>query len=227
MTLLRFDDVDFAYDGVAALERVGFEVPAGKLTAIMGPSGCGKSTLIALAAGLAAPDRGRVIRECRRPAVVFQDPALLPWKTALDNVGFALRAEGLARAERGDRARAALAETGLAAEAWGKYPRQLSGGMRQRVALARAMSVAPDLLLCDEPFSALDAPSRRSLRPLLRDIHTRKGLTTVFVTHDSEEALALADVLVVMSMRRIEQVGPPGEILAAPANAAVRAVIAG
>jgi NitT/TauT family transport system ATP-binding protein len=225
--MLRFEGVDFAHDGLPALEDVSFEAPAGKLTAIMGPSGCGKSTLIALAAGLLAPDRGRVVNDCARLAVAFQDPALLPWKTARDNIGFALFREALPRAERRARAEALLAKVGLAPEARDKYPRQLSGGMRQRVALARALSVRPDLLLCDEPFSALDARARKGLRRMLGEIHTREGLTTVFVTHDSEEALALADVLVVMSMRRVEQVGPPEEILANPVNAFVKAQIAG
>ncbi len=227
MSMLRFEGVGFDYDGVPALEGVDFEAPRGKLTAIMGPSGCGKSTLIALAAGLLVPQRGRVIRESDRLAVAFQDPALLPWKTACDNVGFALLAEAASRAARRARARTSLAEVGLAPEATDKYPRQLSGGMRQRVALARALAVGPDLLLCDEPFSALDARSRRDLRQLLRDIHARAGLTTVFVTHDSEEALALADVLVVMAMGRIEQVGTPDEILSNPASALVKAQIAG
>lgn len=227
MNMLRFEGVDFAYDGVPALAGVDFEAPRGKVTAVMGPSGCGKSTLVALAAGLLQPDRGRVLRESDRLAVAFQDPALLPWKTARDNVAFALLAEGLPRAKRREKACALLAEVGLAAEAVNRYPRQLSGGMRQRVALARALAVRPDLLLCDEPFSALDARARRALRQLLLDIHAREGLTTVFVTHDSEEALALADRLVVMAMGRIEQVGTPAEVLGRPANAFVKAQVSG
>ena len=227
MSMLRFEDVGFAHDGAPALDGVSFEAPAGKLTAVMGPSGCGKSTLIALAAGLLQPDRGRVIRGSQRLAVAFQDPALLPWKTARDNVGFALLAEGVPRGLRRERSRALLAEVGLAPQAIDRYPRTLSGGMRQRVALARALAVRPDLLLCDEPFSALDAQSRRALRQLLVDIHAREGLTTVFVTHDRDEALALADVLVVMSMGRIEQVGAPDEVLANPASAFVAAQVAG
>lgn len=227
MSVLRFEGVGFAHDHVPVLEDVSFEAPAGKLTAIMGPSGCGKSTLIALAAGLLKPDRGRVVNDCRRLAVAFQDPALLPWKTAHDNVAFALLAEGLPRDERRDRADKLLTEVGLPPEAWDKYPRQLSGGMRQRVALARALSVRPDQLLCDEPFSALDARARKELRRMLADIHEREGLTTVWVTHDNEQALARADMLVVMSMRRIEQVGAPEDILANPANDFVRKQVAG
>lgn len=227
MSVLRFEGVCYEYDGEPVLEDVSFEAPAGKLTAIMGPSGCGKSTLIALAAGLLTPDQGWIENDSRRLAVAFQEPALLPWKSARDNIGFALMAEGLSRDERRNRAGKLLAEVGLAPEAWDRYPRQLSGGMRQRVALARALSVRPDLLLCDEPFSALDARARKELRRTLADIHEREGLTTVWVTHDNEQALSRADMLVVMSMRRIEQVGSPEHVLANPANAFVRAQVSG
>ncbi len=224
--MLRFAAVDLAYDGVAALLGIDLEVPAGKVTALIGPSGCGKSTLIALAAGLLSPDAGRVQRRGSRLAVVFQDPALLPWRTALDNVAFALIALGLRRAEQRARAQAALDAVGLSPEDARKYPRQLSGGMRQRVALARALVIEPDLLLCDEPFAALDTRVRKDLRQRLRAVHERTGLTILFVTHDQEEAMALADRVVVMSMRRIEQVGPPDEIRARPANDFVRAFTA-
>lgn len=226
MSMLRFEGVDFAHNGAPTLVEISFEAPEGKLTAIMGPSGCGKSTLIALAAGLIAPDRGRVVNGCKRLAVAFQDPSLLPWKTARDNVAFVLLPEGLTRNERRERADQLLTEVGLPPEAWDRFPRQLSGGMRQRVALARALSVRPDLLLCDEPFSALDGRARNDLRRMLGDIHERKGLTTVWVTHDNEQALARADRLVVMSMRRVEQVGTPEDILANPANDFVRTQLA-
>jgi ABC-type sulfate/molybdate transport systems ATPase subunit len=167
-----------------------------------------------------------VQRQSSRLAVVFQDPALLPWRTALDNVGFALIALGLKRAERRARAGAALDAVGLSPEDAKKYPRQLSGGMRQRVALARALVIEPDLLLCDEPFAALDTRVRNELRQRLRAVHERTGLTILFVTHDQEEAMALADRVVVMSMRRIEQVGPPDEIRERPASDFVRAFTA-
>jgi ABC-type sulfate/molybdate transport systems ATPase subunit len=157
---------------------------------------------------------------------VFQDPALLPWRTAFDNVAFALIALGLPRDEHRARARAALDDVGLLPEDTRKYPRQLSGGMRQRVALARALAIEPDLLLCDEPFGALDTGVRKDLRQRLRTIHDRTGLTIVVVSHDQEEAMTLADLVVVMSMRRVEQVGPPDEIRTRPANNFVRAFIA-
>jgi ABC-type sulfate/molybdate transport systems ATPase subunit len=220
--VLRFDRVDFAYDGVPVLHGIDLEIPAGTVTALMGPSGCGKSTLIALAAGLLSPDAGQVQCRSQRLGIVFQDPALLPWRTAVDNVAFALIALGLRRAERRARASAMLAAVGLTAEDIDKYPRQLSGGMRQRVALARALVVEPDLLLCDEPFSALDALVANDLRQRLREIHDRTGLTTVIVTHDGNEAMQ-CDLVVIMAKGRIEQAGPPAEIRARPAGDFVRA----
>lgn len=196
---LRFEGVGFSRGGVPVLSGIDLALPAGTVTALMGPSGCGKSTLVALAAGLLSPETGRVTRRCRRLAVVFQDPALLPWKTALGNVAFALIGLGLARADRRARARAALASVGLSPGDMDKVPRQLSGGMRQRVALARALAVEPDLLLCDEPFGALDAPLRRDLWQVLMGLHARTGLTTLIVTHDRDEALAHAGRVLVMA----------------------------
>jgi NitT/TauT family transport system ATP-binding protein len=218
---LRFQGVDFAYDGTPVLKRIDLEIPAGTVTALMGPSGCGKSTLIALAAGLLTPDAGRVECRSRRLGIMFQDPALLPWRTALDNVAFALIAQGLRRSERRARAGDMLATVGLSDD-MNKYPRELSGGMRQRVALARALVIEPDLLLCDEPFSALDALVRNDLRQRLREIHERTGLTTVVVTHDGNEA-SESDRVVIMSAGRIEQAAPPAEIRQKPAGDFVRA----
>ncbi len=213
MSGLRFERVDFAHGEIPVLEGIDFEAPVGKITAIMGPSGCGKSTLIALAAGLLEPDRGRVVRDSRRLAVAFQDPALLPWKTARDNVAFALLGEGQSRGARRVLAEAALDRVGLTGEATTRYPGALSGGMRQRVALARALVVRPDLLFCDEPFAALDADARGALQGVLRAVQAEAGLTTLLVTHDRAEALALADVVVLMSMGRIERMGTPQEVL--------------
>lgn len=223
--MVRLKGVGFAYNGAPVLRDVSLDVPSGQITVLMGPSGCGKSTLLALAAGLLTPDTGSVRRAPGRLGMVFQDPALLPWRSAAGNVGFALIGLGLPAAERQARARAALAEAGLEAEHFGKYPRELSGGMRQRVAFARALAVSPEVLLCDEPFSALDTQLRAEMRRTLRAAQARTGMTVVFVTHDRAEALELADTLVVMSRGRIEQVGPPAEICAHPANAFVRALL--
>ncbi|SIO25685.1 NitT/TauT family transport system ATP-binding protein [Rhodovulum sp. ES.010] len=224
--LLRLEGVEFAYDGAPVLSGIDLALPAGQFTGVIGPSGCGKSTLVALAAGLIAPDAGRVLRHDRRLGIVFQDPALLPWRTALGNVAFPLLGQGLTRSAHHARAVRALDQVGLAPEDARKYPRQLSGGMRQRVALARALAVAPDLLLCDEPFGALDNRVRRELRARLRAIHDRTGLTTLFVTHDQDEAMEIADLVVVMSTGQIEQVAPPAELRAHPANAFVCAFTA-
>ncbi|MGC9420372.1 MAG: ABC transporter ATP-binding protein, partial [Rhodovulum sp.] len=192
---LNLQGVRFAYDAAPVLSGIDLALPAGSLTVLMGPSGCGKSTLLALAAGLLTPDAGRVARRCHRLAMVFQDPALLPWRTALDNVAFALIAQGLPRADRRARARAALKAVGLSQGDAGKFPRQLSGGMHQRVALARALVVEPDLQLCDEPFSALDAGGRAQLWQALQSCRDRCSPTVLFVSHDRDEAMAHADRL--------------------------------
>lgn len=222
--LLQFRDVQFGYQA-PLLHGISFDVGAGSITAVMGPSGSGKSTLLALAAGLLMPDAGTVHRRSARLGMVFQDPALLPWRTALDNVAFPLIALGLRQRERRDRARAMLAAVGLSGDDAGKYPRQLSGGMRQRVALARALVIEPDLLLCDEPFSALDALVRAELWRIVRDIHARSGLTMLIVTHDGPEAMQ-CDRLAILSAGRLEQVGAPAEILRHPASDVVRTFVA-
>ncbi|ACE98696.1 ABC transporter related [Rhodopseudomonas palustris TIE-1] len=222
--LLQFRDVQFGYQA-PLLHGISFDVAAGSITAVMGPSGSGKSTLLALAAGLLTPDAGAVHRRSARLGMVFQDPALLPWRTALDNVAFPLIALGLRQRERRDRARAMLAAVGLSGDDAGKYSRQLSGGMRQRVALARALVIEPDLLLCDEPFSALDALVRAELWRIVRDIHDRSGLTMLIVTHDGPEAMQ-CDRLAILSAGRLEQVGAPAEILRHPASDVVRTFVA-
>lgn len=222
--LLQFRGVQFGYQA-PLLRGIDFDVAAGSITALMGPSGSGKSTLLALAAGLLMPDAGAVHRRSARLGMVFQDPALLPWRSALDNVAFPLIALGLRKRERRDRARTMLAAVGLSGDDAGKYPRQLSGGMRQRVALARALVIEPDLLLCDEPFSALDALVRAELWQVLRDIHDRSGLTMLIVTHDGPEAMQ-CDRLAILSAGRLEQVGAPAEILRHPASDVVRTFVA-
>jgi NitT/TauT family transport system ATP-binding protein len=174
-------------------------VPSGSVIALMGPSGCGKSTTIALAAGLLPPTAGHVRRTGRRTAVMFQDPLLLPWRTALANVAFALKADRLGAAERRQRARDVLATVGLTGGDIHKYPRQLSGGMRQRVALARALVVEPDLLLLDEPFSGLDAGLTRQVLALVRTVVDKRGVAALVVTHDAREAARFAERVYVLS----------------------------
>ncbi len=214
MTALSFHNLGFSYGTAPILTGLDLQIPTGEITVIMGASGCGKTTLINLAAGLLTPDQGKVERQVTRLAVVFQDPALLPWRSAIENVGFALAGLQLDRAERQARAAQYLVEAGLAPADHDKYPGQLSGGMRQRVALARALAVEPDLLLCDEPFAALDHDLRAELRSKLKALHQRAGMTTLFVTHDREEALELADQLVLLDQGKVAQVGAAGELLA-------------
>ncbi len=222
---LSLHDLRFSYGGPEVLSGLDLSIPAGKITVIMGASGCGKSTLVALAAGLLTPTSGQIDRRVQALAVVFQDPALLPWRSALDNVAFGLSGQDLPRPERLARARAQLSAVGLAPEHHEKLPRQLSGGMRQRVALARALAVEPDLLFCDEPFGALDHEVRIDLRRDLRALHDRAGMTIIFVTHDREEAFDLADQLVVLADGRVAQAGTPAEIAANPVNEAVRKLV--
>ena len=210
-----------------AVDHVSLSVPRGQLVALLGPSGCGKTTTLRMVAGLEAPDEGRVLVDGRdvtaappfqrRMGVVFQSYALFPHMTALGNVAFGLRMHGVARAERAERAAAGLRQVGL--EGHGdKRPRQLSGGQQQRVALARALAIEPDVLLLDEPLSALDAKLREELRVEMRALQQRAGTTTLFVTHDQAEALAMADMVAVMQGGRIAQLGTPEDVFERPAT---------
>jgi ABC-type nitrate/sulfonate/bicarbonate transport system ATPase subunit len=200
-----------AADGGAleVLRDVSFDVPAGNIVAIVGPSGSGKSTLLNMAAGLLMPDQGRVLVtgqptsgpvDWSRVGYMFQDDRLLPWRVAIANVALALEAGSMPAAERMRRAGAGLELVGLGGFAK-SYPHQLSGGMRSRVALARSLVGEPDLLLMDEPFSRLDAQTRGSMHRELLRIHAMRRISIVFVTHDVEEAVVLADHVVLMSAR--------------------------
>ncbi|RAP41971.1 sulfate ABC transporter ATP-binding protein [Rhodovulum viride] len=218
-----------------ALHPVSLFIPSGALIALLGPSGSGKTTLLRILAGLEFPTSGRVrfdgadatglSVQDRRAGFVFQHYALFRHMTVFENVAYGLRArprrERPTEAEIGRRVNRLLDLIQLP-DIGARYPNQLSGGQRQRVALARALAIEPRMLLLDEPFGALDARVRKELRQGLREIHDNTGLTTVFVTHDQEEAMELADLVVVMSMGRIEQVGKPAEIRARPATEFVR-----
>ena len=202
------------------LRDINFDVPTGKIVAILGPSGSGKSTLLNMAAGLIHPERGKVLlmgQDTRGPAdwsrvgYMFQDDRLLPWRVALKNVSLALEAGAMPAQERKERARAGLALVGLA-EFADAFPHQLSGGMRSRVAMARSLVTEPDILLMDEPFSRLDAQTRGAMHRELLRIQDLRRMTILFVTHDVEEAVVLADHIVVLSARpgRVrEQVSVP------------------
>jgi len=191
--------VAHAFGAEPVLADVSLALPRGRIGCLVGPSGCGKSTLLAMIGGLLVPARGDIAHAFRRPAFVFQDPCLLPWRNARDNIAFGLKALPIGRAERRARAAALVATVGLKEGDADKYPHELSGGMRQRVALARALAVEPDLLLLDEPFSSLDVGLRRHLQSLVRRLIAGRSLTAVLVTHDLAEAARLADRVFVMT----------------------------
>ena len=190
---------------VVALDGVSLSVAPGEFVCLIGASGCGKSTLLSLVAGLEAPTSGTVSTGGRRVAFMFQEPALFPWLTAVQNVELPLRANGVGRAERRQRARELLDSVHLVGFA-DKRPHELSGGMRQRVALARALAQDADVLLMDEPFGALDAMTRDLLHELLEGIWRRQGFSVLFVTHEVREAVRLGDRVVLLSSR-------PGRVL--------------
>ncbi|MCS0496394.1 sulfate/molybdate ABC transporter ATP-binding protein [Ancylobacter mangrovi] len=220
--------------GTPALAGISLDVAPGELVALLGPSGSGKTTLLRIVAGLEQPSTGRVLFNgedalsvpVRRRGIgfVFQNYALFRHMTVAENVAFGLRSRPRAQrppeAEIKGRVADLLALVQLEAFG-GRFPAQLSGGQRQRVALARALAIEPRVLLLDEPFGALDALVRKELRRWLRELHDRTGHTTLFVTHDQEEALELADRVVVMGRGRIEQVGTPDDVYDRPATAAV------
>jgi len=214
----------------AALSDIALAVERGKLMTFLGPSGCGKTTLLRVIAGLETQDKGTIVQDGREisrlPAmqrdygIVFQSYALFPNLTIYANVAYGLVNRRKGRDEIRRRVAELLKLIGLP-EAGDKYPGQLSGGQQQRIALARALATAPGLLLLDEPLSALDALERLRLRGEIRALQQRLGVTTIMVTHDQEEALSMADRVVVMNQGRIEQVGTPQQIYRDPASAFV------
>jgi sulfate transport system ATP-binding protein len=210
-----------------ALDGVSVDVPSGSLTALLGPSGSGKSTLLRVIAGLETPDEGKVVLagedvtrvapQERGVGFVFQHYAAFKHMTVWENVAFGLKIRRRPRAEVKQRV-AELLELVQLARLGDRYPAQLSGGQRQRMGLARALAVDPKVLLLDEPFGALDARVRKELRLWLRRLHDETYTTTVIVTHDQEEAMEVADCVVVMNAGRIEQTAPPRELYDNPAN---------
>ena len=206
--ILSTDSINVIYqESLIALQNVSLDIPAAKLTAILGPSGCGKTTLLKVIAGLIKPTSGTVKvrgKEIEGPgpdrALVFQDFALLPWATVLQNVGFGLSARGVPKKEREETSLHYIKEVGLLGFE-DKYPHQLSGGMRQRTGLARALTINSDILLMDEPFSAVDEQMRRKLQEDLLNLLKVENKTVIFVTHSIEEAVYLADQVVILSGR--------------------------
>ena len=224
---ISLHDVHKSFGDFKAVDGVSLEVPEGSLTALLGPSGSGKSTLLRLIAGLEQPDRGD-FSICGDPALglppqrrgigfVFQHYAAFKHMSVRDNVAFGLTVRRRPKAEIRRRVDDLLSVVGLSGYA-DRYPSQLSGGQRQRMALARALAVQPRVLLLDEPFGALDANVRAELRSWLRGLHDDLRVTTLIVTHDQEEAMEVADQVVILRAGRIEQIGPPREVYQRPAN---------
>jgi NitT/TauT family transport system ATP-binding protein len=191
--------VSHAFGAQPVLGDVTFALPRARVGCLIGPSGCGKSTLLTMIGGMLAPASGVIVHDFHHAAFVFQDPWLLPWRNARDNIAFGLKALPIGRGERRARADRLLASVGLTAADADKFPHELSGGMRQRVALARALVVEPDLLLLDEPFSSLDVGLRRQMQTLVRRLIAGRSLTALMVTHDLAEAARVADRIFVMT----------------------------
>lgn len=233
--LIELHRVSKRFGSVQAVRELSLSVPRGSLFALLGASGCGKTTVLRLVAGLEKPDSGEVKLngrtvagpgvwvppEARRVGMVFQDYALFPHLTVGGNVAFGLRSN-----DRRERVEEMLTLVGLAGLGQ-RYPHELSGGQQQRVALARALAPRPEIVLLDEPFSNLDAGLRQTMRVEVRDILRRAGATAIFVTHDQEEALSLADTVAVMNAGALEQVGAPTELFALPATRFVAEFLGG
>jgi putative spermidine/putrescine transport system ATP-binding protein len=227
---VRLEGLSRHYGPVVALDHLDLTLHPGELVALLGPSGCGKTTTLRLLAGLEDADTGRVVvggkditglsAAKRDMGMVFQAYSLFPHMTVRQNVAFGLRLRKVGSAQRDKRAIEMLDLVGLSVQA-DRYPHQLSGGQQQRVALARALAIEPQVLLLDEPLSALDAKVRAQLRDEIRRIQLEVGITTLFVTHDQEEALAIADRVGVMREGRLEQLAPPTEVYSRPATSFV------
>ena len=229
---IEVQDIRKTFGRFTALDGVSLDFPTGQLIALLGPSGCGKTTLLRIIAGLEWPDTGRVLFEGqdashrdvreRQVGFVFQHYALFRHMTVFENVAFGLRVKAKnARPAEADIRRRVLELLDLVQLGWlaHRYPAQLSGGQRQRIALARALAVEPRVLLLDEPFGALDAKVRKELRRWLRRLHDELHITSIFVTHDQDEALEVADRIVLMNKGRIEQIGTAQDVYERPATA--------
>ncbi|MCG6856973.1 MAG: ABC transporter ATP-binding protein [Salaquimonas sp.] len=227
MSAVTLKDIVKRFADFTAVHKMSLEIPEGSFVTLLGPSGCGKTTTLRMVAGLLDPSEGEIAIGGRRIndvpihkrnlGLVFQNYALFPHKTIAENVAFGLKYRSIARDEARRRVQAALDLVQLP-DVGERYPKQLSGGQQQRIALARAIVIEPDVLLLDEPLSALDANLREDMRVELKRIQERIGVTTIFVTHDQSEALAMSDQIVVMSKGRVEQVGPPEDVYNTPAS---------
>ncbi|SFC43236.1 iron(III) transport system ATP-binding protein [Polaromonas sp. OV174] len=230
MASITIDNIVKQFAGQTVLQNLSLHIPDGAFYTLLGPSGCGKTTLLRCIAGFNNPDGGRILFDKddvtrvsthhRDIGMVFQDYALFPDKSAFDNVAYGLRARQVSKDEIKRRVNEALDKVSLLALAE-RYPAQMSGGQRQRVALARALVIRPRVLLMDEPLSNLDAKMRLQMRDVILDLVREAGITTVFVTHDQEEALAMSDRIAIMDRGNIAQLGTPEELYGTPVNAYV------
>lgn len=228
MSYLQLNHLFKAYGSTMAVKDVSLQIPPGEFISLLGPSGCGKTTILRMIAGFERPTAGSILLEeqdityapanRRDMGMVFQSYSLFPHMTAHQNIAFGLRVKKLTKSTQQKRVREMLELVGLG-EMGDRFPHQLSGGQQQRVALARALAIAPRVLLLDEPLSALDAKVRLQLRNEIRRIQQQLGITTLFVTHDQEEALSISDRVVVMAQGRIDQEGTPEEIYLTPKTA--------
>jgi len=223
---VRLEHVEKSFDGTTrAVDGIDLKVEPGEFFALLGPSGCGKTTTLRMIAGFEEPDAGRILiagddvthmpPHRRDLGMIFQSYALFPHRTVAENVAFGLRMRGLKRDEIKARVGQALRQVALEGYE-DRRPAQLSGGQQQRVALARAIIIRPRVLLCDEPLAALDRKLRQSMQVELKQLQQQLGVTTIFVTHDQEEAMTVSDRIAVMNAGRIEQIGPPSEIYNRP-----------
>ncbi|MEX0582182.1 MAG: ABC transporter ATP-binding protein [Sneathiella sp.] len=227
MSVVSLTNIVKRFGALTAVHPMSLEIPEGSFITLLGPSGCGKTTTLRMIAGLLDPTEGDIriggerVNDLpihkRNLGIVFQNYALFPHKTVAQNVAFGLKYRGVSKAEIAKRVKEALELVQLP-DIGDRYPAQLSGGQQQRIALARAIIIEPDVLLLDEPLSALDANLREDMRIELKRIQKQTGITTVFVTHDQSEALAMSDLVIVMSEGRVEQVGPPEEVYNNPAS---------
>ncbi|SFD70009.1 putative spermidine/putrescine transport system ATP-binding protein [Bosea sp. CRIB-10] len=230
MSHLVLEGLGKSYGAVTAVEGLDLAVERGEFVSLLGPSGCGKTTTLQMIAGFVPVDRGRILLDGgdlaavapnrRGLGIVFQSYALFPHMTVAENIAFGLEMRGIARDEREKRTLEAMALVGLKGFA-DRYPRRMSGGQQQRVALARALVIKPALLLLDEPLSNLDAKLREEMQGELRQIQRTIGTTTILVTHDQHEAMALSDRIVLMNQGRVEQIGAPDAVYGRPSSAFV------
>ncbi|POR51829.1 ABC transporter ATP-binding protein [Bosea psychrotolerans] len=230
MSHLVLEGLGKSYGSAVAVEALDLSVERGEFVSLLGPSGCGKTTTLQMIAGFVPVDRGRILLDGgdlvavppnkRGLGIVFQSYALFPHMTVAENIAFGLEMRGIDKAERETRTLEAMALVGLKGFA-DRYPKRMSGGQQQRVALARALVIKPALLLLDEPLSNLDAKLREEMQSELRQIQRSIGTTTILVTHDQHEAMALSDRIVLMNQGRVEQIGAPDAVYGKPASAFV------